>query len=619
MGSSRRHGTSQVIQTAGTKLDEQFEEFSLSLPDDVPDSFSEQVQVSPRTNKDETGRPTPAASAADRLQPLRDEVNLKSAPSPAPRHAQPVEAAAPRYAQPVTPATQSPQIESTYDLSPVNAMESSAESSQRLAAQPMSPTPVAAIPAEPKRAVFSSAAPATAHWSVPASSSEVVTVSWSTPKEVNRGETIACDLQVTNAGELPAMAVEVHVKLPDNVVLSDADQTPDVDGRLLTWHVGRLAAHETKTFRLGLQSNAEGDLAPMAAVTFTHAATAKIQVNNPKLSVVIEGPAQTVVAQPATYHVHVSNPGTGHVRNVVLQTRLDGQLLHAQNPNAEYAVGTLGPGESRLLELPLTALEPGSGAIAVLASATGSLRASDEHSLEAVRPTVKAKLDGPKRRFVGRPAVYTLTVHNPTPAPASNVQLFGGVPSGFRFVQASHGGSYDEGQGLVAWFVGRLEPQESREVTFELETSTPGNHQVVAAVRADAGIDEQLTAQTEVEGLASVVLEVADIDDPVEASGQTAYQIRVSNRGSKAASGVQVAAIIPAEMEALRIGGPAEGTITDDRIVFATSSTRSGRNPNVRSSGAMPSGRKCRFRAFLRTDEQPEPIQQDEVTRVYQD
>lgn len=637
--SSRRRGVNQVVQVSGTELDAQFEQFSLSLPDDAPESFSEKVHVAPPAAQQ---APTPAAeppavtaTSPQRLQPSPDAAPLTESPtepieaesprpaeiadrptptdapsyeSLAPREAAPVDEPVRRYARPAEPKTFAPPLEPTPAAQPLERDE---------------PTPIASRSTEalsPRPFASQSHTSALFETPVQGSSPDVVSVNWVTPKEVNRGETITCDLQVTNGGDLPAVAVEVHVKLPENVNLAEADHTPEVDGRLLTWRVGRLEAHEMKSFRLGLQSQSEGDLAPMAAVTFTHAATAKIQVNDPQLKVVIEGPDETVVAQPATYHVHVSNPGTGHVRNVVLQTQIDGQLLHAQGPRTEYAVGTLGPGASRRLEVPLTALEAGNASIAILARATGNLQASDERALVAVRPTIEATLDGPTRRFVGRPATYTVTLHNPTPAAANNVQLFGGVPQGFRFVAASEGGSFDEAERLVAWFVGRLEPHETRQVSFDLETMTPGDHQVVAAVRADAGVEEQLVAQTQVEGLASVVLEVADVDDPVEASGQTAYHIRVSNQGSKAAENVQVAAIVPAEMEALRIGGPTEGTVSEDRIVFHPLARLAPGESQVfevvvqcRQSGS------ARFRAFLRTNEQPEPIQQDEVTRVYQD
>lgn len=450
--------------------------------------------------------------------------------------------------------------------------------------------------------------------------SDQVSVAWTAPKEVNRGEAIPCTLQVSNTGESPAVAVEVHVKLPDGVTLADADSTPDVDGRLVTWQIGRLEPHEVKVFQLGLLSQSQGDLAPMAAVTYTRAATTSIQVLDPQLELSIEGPSQTTLAQTEPFALVVSNPGTGRVRNVVVQARLQGKLQHAEGTELEYTIGTLGPGETRRLDLPLSGREPGTGSIAAVASGDGRLSAEADRVVHVVRPTLEIAIDGPRLRFVDRQATYTIAVQNSNPVPANNVQLFGAVPRGLQLVEADGGGSYDERMELVAWFVGRLQPNESRQVTYTVKVREPGSYQVAAAVRADPGIEEQTYVTTEVEGISAVVLNVTDVDDPIEVAGQTAYRIEVTNEGSKAARNVQVAARVPVEMQAVDTKGPTPGAIDEDRVTFAPiERLEPGQTEVYHVLVHCRQPGQVRFRAYFRSEENPKGVQQEEVTRVYQD
>ena len=57
---------------------------------------------------------------------------------------------------------------------------------------------------------------------------------------------------------------------------------------------------------------------------------------------------------------------------------------------------------------------------------------------------------------------------------------------------------------------------------------------------AQQGLTDEVKRDVLVEGLAAIMFEVRDSEDPIEVGGETSYEIRVVNQGTKAATNVQV-------------------------------------------------------------------------------
>ncbi len=237
-----------------------------------------------------------------------------------------------------------------------------------------------------------------------------------------------------------------------------------------------------------------------------------------------------------------------------------------------------------------------------------------------VRPTLDIAFEGPKLRYVDRKATYVVKVQNPGPAPIENVQLLEHVPEGFRFVEASSGGSFDRSARQVAWFVGRLEPNESASVGIELIACQSGEHRISAAAKADEGVVGKAEVVTRVESVPSVTLDVSEDDDPVEVDTETVYRIRVTNHGTRPATHVQVAAEVPQEMQVLKLSGPAVGAVKGQEIVFPPLATlEPGKSEEYQVRVQCRQSGQVRFRAFFRSDDTPNAVIEEEHTRVYGD
>lgn len=451
-----------------------------------------------------------------------------------------------------------------------------------------------------------------------ANSGSGVTVDWLVPHEVNLGQAVGCQLLVNNRGAAEALDVAVEVVLPEDVRFEGADPEPEIDGDHLTWHIGHMSGDQTETILVRLAPQTEGNFTPRAAVRFTQATVAEIRVAQPELSLEVSGPQQASVGQSAAYQFHVTNSGAGAAVNVVVHAKLDPSFEHPQGERAEYRLGMLAAGETRTVEAILSGRDHGEFEVLGAVTAGDHILARAVHVVQIARPRLELNLEGPGRRFVDRKANYLVQIHNPGPAVAENVHVTQAVPDGFRFVQATPGGSYDAKLRQVGWFVGRLDADETTEVGLQLIPTQVGQHMLTAEVQADAGVIGSSELETRVDGVSAVVLEVVDMDDPVEVAGHTAYQLRVSNHGSIPARRVQVGARVPNQLRITDASGPSAGDVRDNQVVFdSLDHLAPGESRVFQVFVECLEAGQATFKAYVRSDDQEQPTTVEERTRVY--
>jgi uncharacterized repeat protein (TIGR01451 family) len=129
------------------------------------------------------------------------------------------------------------------------------------------------------------------------------------------------------------------------------------------------------------------------------------------------------------------------------------------------------------------------------------------------------------------------------------------LPSGAEFQQASGGGRYNAATGAVEWSLSSLQAGADELLTVECVLATPGvnNLNLKATAAGDLACEGQTI--TKVEALADLVLEVSDPRGPVGIGQDVTYQVKVSNRGTKSASGVDVVAFFSQGVEAVAVEG----------------------------------------------------------------
>jgi uncharacterized repeat protein (TIGR01451 family) len=441
------------------------------------------------------------------------------------------------------------------------------------------------------------------------------------PAEVQVGKPATFQIRLKNTGQVPAQNVEVRDEIPRGTRLLDS--TPKASRGVrgeLVWNLGTVKPNDEVTIDIQLIPTDEGVLGSKATVSISAEASARTVSTKPQLALKTVVPTRVQIGDEVTMQITVSNPGSGIAQQVVLEERVPPGLQHAAGPELVYEVGSLKPGESRQVDLKLTAAQAGVVANVLVARGEGNLRAEDRVELEVLAPQLDLALEGPKRRYLEREATYTVSVSNPGTAPARQVELIAQLPAGLKFVAANNAGHYEEATRTVHWTLEELPCKETGSVQLTTVPVEPGEQTLRLRGTAEKGLSIEKEHPVVVEGIASPSFEVVDTADPVEAGGETTYEIRVYNQGSKAATNVRVTATLPPEMRVVAVEPPTRQSADANRIAFdplQRLAPKAETTYRLRVQGIKPGDH--RIRVQLLADEIRDPVTKEESTRVYAD
>ncbi|HLQ46317.1 MAG TPA: CARDB domain-containing protein, partial [Planctomycetaceae bacterium] len=355
---------------------------------------------------------------------------------------------------------------------------------------------------------------------------------------------------------------------PASVRLTASEPEPAQATDHLEWSFAELAAGEERAIHITMIPSQRGDLATTANVRFTGTAASIFKVEEPLLKLAVQAPADAVVGDPLVQTITVTNPGTGVAQNVKIRVMTPDGLEQSHSDRSQVEIGALSPGESRTLRLSFTATAGGEQTLTVEASADSGLKQSAATTVNVITPLLHVAIEGPELRYVGRDARYTLTVTNEGNAATNNVRVSHRIPKGFKFVKADKGGTFDASTGSVNWFVGHLKPEQTAPLKLQLQATELGQFEHHVTATSEHGLIAKADTITKIEGSAALVMEIQDLEDRVEVGQETAYEIRVSNTGSKAAENVGLTFELPNGLELLNVHSATEHMAKNGLILF---------------------------------------------------
>jgi uncharacterized repeat protein (TIGR01451 family) len=448
-----------------------------------------------------------------------------------------------------------------------------------------------------------------------------VTVQKFAPPEIQVGKPAVFRITARNTGNVPAVNVEIHEQVPrgTRVMSTTPRASRGVRGEL-KWTVGTLKPGEEATVEVQLMPLSEGEIGSVATVQFNAEASARTIATRPQLVIETAVPSRVLIGEEVRMLITVSNPGTGVATGVVLEEHVPAALQHSAGRQLEYEVGTLKPGESRKLELVLMAAQPGEVTNLLTARGDGNLRTEDRRNIEIVAPRLEIAIEGPRKRFLEREATYYISLSNPGTASAERVELVAHLPSGLKFISANNAGRYHEATRAVYWRLEELPPNETGTVELVTLPVELGQQSIRVRGTADRGVVAEKDQPVQIEGIAAILFQAADTTDPIEVGGETTYEIHVVNQGSKAASNVRLAVMLPPELKPVAAEGPTPHAIEGGRIVFeslARLAPKADTTYRVRVQAIRPGDLRTRIQ--LVTDEMQTPVTKEESTRVFAD
>ncbi|MFK7779056.1 MAG: hypothetical protein QM501_13205 [Gimesia sp.] len=447
-----------------------------------------------------------------------------------------------------------------------------------------------------------------------------ITHKWIKKSEINVGQECKFELEIKNESKQSAKDVHVEAFFPVSVRLTDAVPTPSSSRDHLEWKFDELKAGETKTIKISLIPSQRGAISAIANVRYTNSLSESFMVAEPLLQVAVQGPTNVMIGEPASQSVTISNPGTGTLHNVVLEAEIPKGLEHVTAEFLQMQVGSLNPGETRTIRLALAAVLGGEQVVNVRAKADGGLIQETQARVNVIAPKVQVAIDGPGLRYKGRSADYVITTINDGAAATNNVRILHKIPKGFEFVKADHGGQYNPEDSTISWFLGRMEPGQSANVKLNLKSKIIGDyvHHVRAISEHNVKSDAQI--QTRIEGTAQLVLNITDLDDPVEIGVETGYKVVVKNDGSKSAENVSISCELPPGVHLISATGPTQHIAENGVVVFKSlAELEPGESVifQVIVQGTVEGNH--RFRARLASDSIRDPLLFEELTRFYKD
>jgi uncharacterized repeat protein (TIGR01451 family) len=449
-----------------------------------------------------------------------------------------------------------------------------------------------------------------------------VSLEWVGPPTTKVGQIATYQIIVKNVSSYPVQQVVVRNRIPNGITVQATEPKAFNEGNVWLWDLGTMQSRQEKRLDMRLVPEIKGDLACQASVTFTGATVARIRVREPKLALKATAQEKVLLGDTTTVTLTVSNPGDGTADHVRVKAQLSDGLEHTRGKLVEFDLGNLGPNENRSVQLVCATKTGGEQKCEAIATAEGNLNANDHATIDVLLPRLNLLVTGPKLRYLDRHATYVFHVTNPGSAAASNVTVSDIVPAGFKFLGASDGGRHDFSTRSVSWFIGDLTPGQSREVSMEVVAVNTGVHKHQATAVAARGLRTDGEAVTRVEGLPALLMELVDLDDPVEIGADTAYEIRVTNTGSKTETNLQLICTVPDKMEFRGAIGAAgcRHRVQGKEVIFEPLPKLAPRadaiyRVNVRGTGAGD----LRFRARITADGLTEPVLKEESTKVYGD
>ncbi len=439
------------------------------------------------------------------------------------------------------------------------------------------------------------------------------------PKQVRANQTFPYEIHVTNLSNAPLENVVVFDQSAENLTISESDPKANrgTNGRS-EWMIGDLGPCATRVIKVTGRSGGAGSASNCLTVSYANYLCAVTQVVDLKLEITKSAPAEVLLCDNIPITIVVKNSGTGSIENVMVVDPLPAGLSTLDNKtNVEFAVGTLAAGESKTLNLTAKAAKTGryeNGASA----AAGDIKAISNKTTTVVKqPVLTLTCECEGSEYVGRELTCKYTVKNTGDAACANTVLTVPVPGNTSFVNAANGGTMSGN--AVSWNLGSIAPGASQTVSVNLKTTAIGMVNTSATAVCACASPVTSNCSSEVKGIPAILLEVVDIDDPIEVGDNETFVVTVTNQGSADDTNVRVVVVLPAQFEFVSASGATAGKAVGQTVTFdAIAALAPKAVAEFRIVAKAKSAGDARLSVQMTSDQfKNPPISETESTNVY--
>jgi uncharacterized repeat protein (TIGR01451 family) len=456
-------------------------------------------------------------------------------------------------------------------------------------------------------------------------SQPIITSNIAGPPQIVVGRQAEYRVTVENRGDVAARDVIAVIAAPEGAELVDASASngtversaADATGVAaeIRWQLYELPAGATQT--LTLQLIPRGGREMQLGVQLTHAPTvgqAIVEIQEPKLQMEITGPADVMFGKAQRYTLMLNNPGNGAAEDVAIELTPPGGDKASM---VRHKIGTIAPGESKKLELELTAREAGELKIHASALAANNLRADADKTVLCRKAELEVDWRGPDKKYAGAVATYYFRVRNPGTAAAEQVAVKLNLPSGAEMVEASDEYEWDPDRRVLLWKAAGLNAGEERFMEVHCRMTQPGiNKMDLSAQTASGDLSDADSVAVTVEALADLKLEVSDPKGVIPVGDIATYEVRIKNRGMTTAKAVNIVAMFSEGIDPSHVEG-GQHAIRDGRVSFRAIDLAAGAETVLKIHAKASQAGTHIFRAEVACEELESKLAAEETTRFF--
>ena len=438
------------------------------------------------------------------------------------------------------------------------------------------------------------------------------------PVKLRSGSRFAYEVRVSNLLDSPLQKVSVVDWISrglDEQALSPPPKT--VSGNQAQWEFDELAPGDSQVIRVGGLVAEAGIVLSCGTASYTPVLCRPIEFVEAGLAIDLAVPESASSCDPIPVTMTVRNSGSSELTGVTVSGTLpDGVSRTDGRTDLAFQVGRLEVGETKTIRTGLLAGElprielmvNGRSAEGVSASAVGSTR--------VVRTSVDLECLASERILIGRPAKLCFQVRNSGDEDASNLRLRVAIPDKARVSRASLGGRLSGG--YVFWDIPVLPAGAVQDYCLVSSFGQVGTMDMRASLTG--GCDEPIVAACPiiVNGIPAILLEVVDLEDPIEVGAVETYQVRVTNQGSAPATNVTIVCELEESQAFVSGSGQTEVTASGQtvRMQPVPSITPKAQATWLVKVKAVEPG-DVRFAVKMTADQITRPVDETEATNQY--
>jgi uncharacterized repeat protein (TIGR01451 family) len=449
------------------------------------------------------------------------------------------------------------------------------------------------------------------------------------PASVTLNRTASYEIVVHNHGRMAAALVQVEDQLPPDCQYLAAVPEPErVMGRLV-WDLGNLEAGAERRIRVEFTPTRNLERLPGARIAYSAEALGRTvsqlgpteaHAEPARILLKTSGPAAVPVGQPAVFQIEITNPTDTPATGLKLHDRLSAGLRHPQGNEIEADLGALAPHETRNVTLSATTINAGRQFSETTLQAPDGTAYKSQATVDVTESGLRVTQLAPPNAWMGQQIEVRIEAANPGATNVSNLRLRDVLPAGLEFVAAEGGGEYDPAGRCINWQLPVIPAGQARVLAAKVKLTRPGELVNRVSALAEQGPEVHSEAAIKVGAMAALELDATNRERQVEVGVETTYDIRISNRGSLPASGVQLLAVVPEGMTPTSGTGPTAYRVQGQQVIFAAlARLEAGRDAVYHVTVRCLSRGDKRFRAQLTSDQSQLPLCKEEVTLVYSD